>query len=255
MLNTISKLLRLVSKPLLSISLLLLCHSGIQAQEDTNKSWHQIEYIIFQHLKTDRHFLRYEDTPYPVKQTKQYNYLLDNPQPISPFQFTKLETSKMELADALSKLSNSRDIKLLDYGGWQQQLTSDETTPPLKIFKTINTKTSLFGEFQLKKSRYTHAEFSLYLADSLYFPFADTKDWFIKPQKSGALVDLLLPLPEDFNFTHSIGKQELYFNILHLQESRRIKQGEVHYLDHPVLGVIVTINEIQAPAHAFMSEQ
>jgi len=246
---------RLVSKSLSLVLLLFLWHSTSQAQESVSTSWYQIEYIIFQHLKTDAHILRYEDTPYPKQLDKQFSYLVDHPQPMSPFQFSRLEKAEMNLAEALDKLSSSRDIKLLDHGAWQQQLASDESIPPLKIAKPVDNKTTLFGELQIKKSRYTHAEFSLYLADSLFFPFADTKDWFLNPQKSGDLIDLLLPLTERFNFTQGIGKQELYFNILYLQESRRIKQGEVHYLDHPVLGVIVTINEIEAPAHAFISTQ
>ena len=255
MLNSIFIKPRLVSKSLSLVLLLLLWHSTSQAQESVNTSWYQIEYIIFQHLKTDAHILRYEDTPYPKQQDKQFSHLVDHPQPMSPFQFSKLDSAEMSLAEALDKLSRRRDIKLLDHGAWQQELASDESTPPLKIAKPISNKTRLFGELQIKKSRFTHAEFSLYMADSLLFPFADTKDWFFSPQKSGTLIDLLLPLPESFNFTQRIGEQELYFNILHLQESRRIKQDEVHYLDHPVLGVIVTINEIEAPAHAFISIQ
>lgn len=254
MLNTIFNTPGLVTK-LLLMTALLLGHTASQAEESASTSWHQIEYIIFQHLKTDAHILRYEDTPYPKQSIKQFSYLLDNPQPMSPFQYTKLKTESMELADALNRIRSRRDIKLLDHGAWQQQLDSNETIPPLKIFKAINDKTSLFGQLQLKKSRYTHAEFTLYLADSLYFPFADTKAWFLTPQKSGSLINLLLPLPDNFNFTNSIGKQQLYFNIHHLHESRRIKQGEIHYLDHPVLGVIITINDIEAPEYAFMATQ
>jgi hypothetical protein len=50
-----------------------------------------------------------------------------------------------------------------------------------------------------------------------------------------------------FPFTASIGISDFYQNIRFLEESRRIKEGEIHYIDHPVLGIIVTIKEVQSP--------
>lgn len=235
--------------------LLLIClfFSGLQttlAEDINSESWHQIEYIIFQHQKSDAHVLRYENTPYPKQKQQQFSYLVKSAQPLSPYQFTRLDSSSMQLADALKKLSRRRDIKILDHGAWQQELISDVRIAPMRISKQLENNTSLFGELQIRRSRFTHAEFSIFLAESLTFMYSDIKPWFLTPQLAGTIFDLLLPISADPAVVTLTGTQKVYFNILHLKESRRIKQGEVHYLDHPALGVMVTINPIDPPEHA-----
>lgn len=239
-------------RKLLLICIFISCQAQSNAEEMSPGSWHQIEYIIFQHLKTDAHILRYEDTPYPKQKPKQFSYLVKSAYPLSPFQFTRLDSNSMKLADALRKLKQRRDIKVLDHGAWQQELISDLRIAPVKIFNQMESNTELFGELQIKKSRFTHAEFSIFLTESRTFNYADIKTWFFTPQLSGAIFDLLSPLSDDESFIPHAGTQKVYFNSLHLKESRRIKQGEVHYIDHPALGVIVTINDIETPEHALI---
>jgi hypothetical protein len=218
-----------------------------QGEENKESSWHQIEYILFQHLRSDTHVLRYENTAYPQQSHHQFNYLVSHPYPASPFQYTRLKPEEMQLSEALKRLSSSRDTKVLDYGAWQQALITDGKTLPLKISQQISDNTVLFGELLVRKSRFTHAEFSVYLADPVQFSYADTKDWFLTPQRPGSLLDLILPLPAQSQLLPLQGSQTLYFKLFHLSESRRIKQGEIHYLDHPVIGAIVTINAIEPP--------
>jgi hypothetical protein len=232
--------------------LLILVAPASQSEESKDTSWHQIEYIIFQHLKSDAHILRYENTVYPKQIPRQFNHLVSHTTPPSPFQFVRLQTEEMQLSDALSRLSSSRDTKVLDYGAWQQSLIADAETYPIKISKDLSEQTSLFGELLIRKSRFTHAEFSVYLADKKQFNYSDIKNWFLTPQRPGAVLDLLLPLTEQHFFTQLNGTQTLYFNLLHLKESRRIKQGEIHYFDHPVIGAIVTINSIDPPLDAII---
>lgn len=241
----------------LSSTVLLLCLllSGYKtsfAEEINPGTWHQIEYIVFQQLKTDAHVLRYEDTPYPKRQEKQFSYLVNSAYPLSGYHYTRLPSAQMQLNDALKKLSRRRDIKVLDYGAWQQELISDVRIAPIKIFKQLDKQTSLFGELQIRKSRFTHAEFSLFVAESKLFKYSDTRTWFLNPQRPGSTLDLFFPLAQEPEVIPAEGVQRIYFNIQHLKESRRVKQGEVHYLDHPTLGVMVTINESAPPEHAMI---
>jgi hypothetical protein len=208
--------------------------------------WYQIEYIIFEHLQTDDHILRYEDIPYPKKTNKQFSYITTNTQPASKFQFTQLPEDKMDLSDAYQKLKRSRAVEILDMSAWQQPLP-ETTVPPISINTSVSKKRSLFGELQLKKSRYTHAEFKLFLTQQISLPYQDFKDWLLDKNTKWKLIDLLLPLNNHFPFTKAIGISQLYQNIRYLGESRRIKEGEVHYIDHPVISAIITIKEVPSP--------
>ena len=213
---------------------------------DSSAKWYQIEYIIFEHLHTDDHILRYEDIPYPKQANKQYSYISTNTQPASKFQFTQLPEEQMVLANAFQRLKRSRDVEILDMNAWQQALP-EGAVPPMKIKNTASKERTLFGELQLKKSRYTHAEFKLYLAQKISLPYQDAKDWFLDKNTSLKLIDLITPVSNPSSLAESIGTSELYQNIRYLDESRRIKEGEVHYIDHPVISAIITMKEIPSP--------
>lgn len=213
---------------------------------DSSTKWYQIEYIIFEHLHTDDHILRYEDIPYPKQADKQYSYITANTQPASKFQFTQLPQEQMDLANAFQRLKRSRDIEVLDMKAWQQALP-EGSVPPIKINNTASKKRTLFGELQLRKSRYTHAEFTLYLANTISLPYKDIKDWLLEQDTNWKLIDLITPIATPSSLTEAAGSSELYQNIHYLGESRRIKEGEIHYIDHPVISVIITMKEVLSP--------
>ncbi len=250
MLKTLSALQSLNTKSFYLLLLIVVNVGSAKAELSSESSWYQIEYIIFQHLKTDAHVLRYEDTPYPKNNTKDYSYLTNNPTPISTNQYTRLSLSSMKLADAVKHLKRRRDIKLLDYAAWVQPLIANTTPPPLKISYEISEKTSLFGELQIKRSRFTHAEFELFMADRVYFKHRNIKNWLLSAQPMFSVVNILSPIQQPLALNESNELAEVFFNIHYLRESRRIKQDEIHYLDHPVLGVIVTISPVEAPAYS-----
>lgn len=212
------------------------------------KQWYQIDYVIFEHLQTDKHILRYESIPYPTKKNRQYTYLTSNPNPMSPYQFTLLNKEIGVLTEAIKRLDKSRLVKVLDSGSWQQTLSEDLTSPPLRINKDISNKRSLFGEIQLTKSRFTHAALTLYLGEYYTVPYMNISEWFLAKDSSWGIIDLISPLT-DLEFNPPISTNIIYKNLVYLDESRRIKDGEIHYIDHPALSVIITIKETPIPTH------
>lgn len=231
---------------LLLLSASILTTTALADDTDPTAKWYQIEYVIFEHLQTDDHILRYEDIPYPKKAEKQYSYLISASQAATDNQYTQLAETQMDLAVALQQLKRSRAVRVLDSKAWQQAL-SDTQPPPIKIFTPTSQERTLFGELQLKKSRFTHAEFKLYLSQKIILPYRDITDWFLDKYTTWKLIDLVTPVEEPSALSDSIGVSELYQNIRYLDESRRIKEGEVHYIDHPIIGVIVTIKEVPSP--------
>ena len=252
--NSVLKLTTILTQAIaLSISFLsFIVFSGnalaTEVSNDADKQWYQIEYIIFEHLQTDKHMLRYEDTPYPVIKDKQYTYLTNNPAPSSPYQYTRLERGQGILDNALSRLKRSRSVSVLDQGAWQQHLTENTHIPPININKSVSNERQLFGELELKKSRYTHAAFKLFLTQSFIVPFQNITDWFLETHTQWHVLDLITPYIETPSHAAKlIGTTKIYTNTHFINESRRIKNGEIHYIDHPLLSAIVTIKEIPSP--------
>lgn len=230
--------------------LLSLCfHSftyGENSSPETPEQWYQIEYIIFEHLDTDDHILRYEDTPYPSRNNKQFTHIISGKQPASRFQYSQLYADKMVLSDALQKLNRSRSVHVMDMGAWQQPLSSEQASPPVKIDKLVTKDRVLFGELQIRKSRYTHAEFKVFLSKPITVPYKNITHWFLQKNTHLQALDLVRPL-DTTSYSNLTGESVVYQDIRYLGESRRIKESEIHYIDHPVIGAIVTIKEVPSP--------
>lgn len=216
-------------------------------EQNPNNKWYQIEYIIFEHLQTDDHILRFEDTPYPIKKDKSYTIISKNPNPLSTFEYTQLNENEMDLADALKKLKWSKAVGVLDAKAWQQPLVEEKTAYPVKIDKELSKGRTLFGEIQLRKSRYTHAEVELYLAEKVKYPFEDLKTWLLTQHSTWSVFDIVSPVTKPNAILTEIGTSDLYKNIRYVKESRRIKDGEIHYIDHPTIGIIISIKEVSHP--------
>ena len=224
--------------------------------EEPDENWYQIEYIIFEHLNTDLYDLRYEDTPTSLPKRAQYLYLLKQGEPISPFQVVELDEDSTTLKEALNKLKKSPDVKVHDHGAWQQTLQRGQYVPPLKIEQDTNILNAqkLLGELQIKRERYVHIKANLYLQNSLTLPYHDLKTWLFQEDSQRWPLDWLLqPLAFQHPSLDKVGTSNISQNSINLEQTRRIKNAEIHYIDHPVIGLIVTIKEVDSP-YDFESE-
>ncbi|SET46145.1 CsiV family protein [Thalassotalea agarivorans] len=82
--------------------------------------------------------------------------------------------------------------------------------------------------------------FRVHLDHYLYI----TADFNVLSQSYGALVDKTLE-PE----------QEIAFKSLRMQQNRRVRSGEIHYFDHPYMGMIVQIRKFEPPVEASDEEE
>ena len=217
---------------------------------ESDESWYQIEYIIFEQVNADLYDLRYEDTPTTLPKRAQYLHLLDQGEALSPFHIIELDEDETVLKDALNKLKKSPDVKIHDHGAWQQAIQRGQYIPPLKIEQDtdILNAQKLLGELQIKRERYLHVKANLYLENALTLPYPDLITWLFQEESQRWPLDWLLqPLAFQHPSLEKVGASEIYQNRIHLAQTRRIKNGEIHYIDHPVIGLIVTIKEIDSP--------
>lgn len=223
---------------------------ALSQAKESDENWYQIEYIIFEHINADPYDLRYEDTPTSLPKRSHYLHLLKQGEALSPFHVIELDENNTVLNDALNKLKNSPDIKVHDHGAWQQALQRGQYIPPLKIEQDtdILNAQKLLGELQIKRERYLHVAANLYLENTITLPYADLKTWLFEEDTQRWPLDWLLqPLAYQHPSLEAIGESEISQNRIHLEQTRRIKNGEIHYIDHPVIGLIVTIKKVDSP--------
>jgi hypothetical protein len=238
----------------LPLVLSLFIYSTLSYAEDNPENWYQIEYILFENLNSDRHVLRFEDVKYTPPVRKQYYHLTNNKNAASPFQLKEIDKTNSDLNITLSRISKSREYNILSKGSWQQGIQKGQTLPPLKITGgqsySNGKRFQLEGELQIRRGRYMHAAINVFLADFTTQPYSDLKSWFIESDATKWPINWLLqPLSiEDQDpFLNRVGESLMAKNVIHFEQSRRIKDTEIHYIDHPALGLVVTIKEIEPP--------
>lgn len=168
--------------------------------------------------------------------------------------FQELPAENYQLTAEVEKIANSNSRRVLFHRAWRQpgldhkiaipvyfkQATSsialDNDRPPLTETAAENTAplepaanvATLEGLFRVSLSRYLHLEAELIYRDKTY-PLVstentDTSESFFYEE----------PAPE----TNTENKP----GVIYLKQTRnRMKSNELHYIDHPVLGILVKI--------------
>jgi len=242
----------------LALFALLLLSGPFALAEDTAKTeaeriaedWYQIEFALFEHQNADKHTLRYQDLKYVLDNRKHYYFLVDQGNALSPYQLEQIDAELADLNEAVRRLKASREVKLHVNGGWRQAIQRDVDQPPLKIKagKHFGDRFQLEGELTVRRSRYMHVDINVFLTDFKALPYSDIKHWLFENDTDRWPLDwLLMPLAYQHTVLHRVGQSYIPENTVHLKQTRRIKDGEIHYMDHPVLGLIATVKKVEAP--------
>ncbi len=195
-----------------------------------------------------------------------------------------LGDEELTLTEAVEKLRSSADIEILLHSGWTQSVPPRDAGKPIHVEagetyienRTGEQRFSLTGEITVTLGRYLHVQPTLfYTAPSFQ---ADTdgalpqSDLIDPPTRWGPAVrDLSSSSDEpgrsaldrlrDRETVERFGDQntqnrnlqggEIDFEqelppYIRLDQSRRMRSGELHYIDHPELGVLVRITPVVA---------
>lgn len=197
------------------------------------QTWIQVEYVLFENLQSDRSPLRYET--------------IDGPRPAETVlnkQTWPTGDNKLALAAAITEIQASRrQYKVWSKGAWLQPIREDQTDTPLNI-QVVDSKDpsrKLQGTLNIRKGRFYHAEIDVYLTDATsVWPdeiATSTETSLLEPPLSAAPISEQLAVPAALTPS----------NIIHFKDTRRVRNGEIHYVDHPALGLIVTVRSAAEP--------
>lgn len=260
--------------------LMLLVAQVSYAQEEAlteiaPKDEYQIEFILFKQSAPDFSVLEFERFEGAADKSAQQQFLYTyGHEALGPHQAVISSDAELSLAGSTSKL-RAKAYSILSAGAWQQVVDKDTRTealnlnpePPLesnfwlsataqdqgfyprlpntgpRIMIAEAVKESFSGWLSIKRSRYIHAE--LELDYHIMYRFQDV-NWFTylasSGQKHRSLTALLSPMPSE-SFLHP--STWIPVHSFKFKDSRRIKDKQIHYLDHPYLGLIVTVQKIK----------
>ena len=227
--------IRLLNQTMLVIILtatLWAAHSPpLNAQSTTsnnNEGRYQVEMIIFNRT-TNNEYADEELWRRDIALSYPQNY-----QQLTNFQI--VPKSARKLNNISNKLQNNRGYRVLFHEAWQQQITEKNT--PAVIIRggdKITGHRELEGSIQLRVSRYLHIKTDLW-----FTTFSVSTDSGIAPEKNAW--PTLPILPED---NRQFSSMPAIDNIATFSEKRRMRSEELHYIDHPILGLLIMITPIE----------
>ena len=130
----------------------------------------------------------------------------------------ELPRNDLRLSRDAALLARSGRYQVLYHRGWLQSIGSAQRTTPVRI-KASSGNYELDGSISLSRQRFLHVRPNLQLSQ------------FGQPGPASATAESAAPV--DYRPT-----------AWQLQDSRRMRSNEIHYIDHPKLGILMIIRPV-----------
>ena len=265
-----------------SALLLALCASGADAASYAGTQF-EIELVVF---SRDNGMSQSRET-WPAAPQLQYGkHWVDFETPsATDAALPVLQPAENQLSNKVAALQRSRGYQVLFHKTWRQVLVQEHRAPEVLISggPEFGDHHALEGSVTLSVSRYLHINTNLWLSDfddtgSLSADSATADSGILIPpqpvakrrSQSGEPMDLSANNGFGFNtagsassgsYSTSANSAEFFpgdagiapartfaKHVVVLNEERRLKSGELHYIDHPKLGVLIEIRKVATSA-------
>ncbi|MCZ6852913.1 MAG: CsiV family protein [Gammaproteobacteria bacterium] len=150
-----------------------------------------------------------------------------------------LPTSELLMQTEANRIERQDDLHILMHGRWIQPVPERTQPEPLLVQQgaLIGNTRQLEGTMAVTLGRYLHFQATL---------------WYREPALGQQPVDI--PLGEVFlggsssaRFDQAVTLPDPGAGYMMISQSRRLRSTEVHYLDHPKIGIIVRIDPVTIP--------
>lgn len=175
-------------------------------------------------------------------------------EPALPEPFQMLPNDELNLTAQEIKLSSSEHHYPLLHVAWRQPVLSQEEAKAVHIYSNMEQAQTDDMQSSLEALAIPpHNEFFTYQASPDEESPMNVIDGTIKITRGRYLhleADILYRVqPEDNNQFNIFGfkKHDEELTVFRMQESRRLRSGELHYFDHPLFGMLVMITPYQLP--------
>jgi hypothetical protein len=194
--------------------------------------------------------------------------------PLVPTPFIALPGSSREFRGKAAYMQRTGNYRTLFHETWAQPVRGEQQALPLIIDRSGDSESwpQLQGSVKLHLSRYLHIQTRLWLnTQGDYLP----GEWRMPPPPFGpASVIIEAPEPEPEEEAYYVNpepavplepatEQELaepegpvypWRHAVLVAQTRKMRSNEVHYIDHPLLGVVVKLTPLDAEQLQIMAE-
>lgn len=213
--------------------------------------WYQVEVYIFRQFsgKTNEFWPPKE----PVNFAADFGLMTVDPVPMEAgdVAFQQVTMKDIESYDVGQLLVESQSYEMLYKAAWRQPFVGRNDAPTVFISggnQQTSNRRELEGTLRLHKGRYLHVDAHLVLGKyEEHF-----KEIIANPtpaaQNSALNANNTLSAQGggfDNSDTLIAAPEVIALEMFELKESRRMRSGELHYLDHPKFGMLIQINRIK----------
>lgn len=214
-----------------------------QAESQHQDPWYQVSLVIFKHKNSP---LGNEKWAPPETLALSFPSgiveleTVESPNNMERIAFQASEPLDEEFKQALASIKLSSNYEVLTTKTWQQPALDKDVTIPVLIQagNEYDGYHELEGSVTLAVSRYLHLKADLWLADYIQQVEMITPWWQSDtPETSTSFQEI------DFStqdYAETVTRYESVRTVV-LHESRRMRSGELHYLDNPFFGVMVKV--------------
>lgn len=258
-------------------SMLVAQLSHAQARPASHEGWYQVELIVFARKNdtSQEHWpsnikLRYPSDWVELKDiTAAENASVD----LTKEAFYRLPESERQLNSQAQKLERNSRFQVLFHNAWRQVITNEKAAKSILIQggQTFGQHQELEGSIRLSVATYLKLQTNLWYSQfDLNVGQEQTRQWPELPKQPNVLAtpiaglsldssleleqalavenqqwDNTLPTPDNSSDAAN-GDNYLTRQIILLQQSRDMRSSEIHYIDHPVVGIIVQVTPYPA---------
>ncbi|HWV14213.1 MAG TPA: CsiV family protein [Cellvibrio sp.] len=216
--------------------LLSLCVTQVaRAQEsqipaENHERWYQVEMIVFARSENPA---QQESWPHNIQLSYPADVTALKPAETGDNSgFSLLKTSERQLNPQVSSIAKSGSYSLLFHQAWRQLISAQTSSILINGGKIFNNHYELEGSIDLSVAQYLKLQTNLWLTQ--FTPVNSVNDL-------GANWPELPPLPHTDITPADQAPDYLVKRIVKLKQERSIRSQEIHYIDHPLLGIIIKI--------------
>lgn len=159
----------------------------------------------------------------------------------APIPFRPFDSTDEEFNTAWERLNRSRSYDIIYRKSWRQPTAAQADALPVLIQggKRFGEYYELEGTIALHVSRYLHLSSDLRLHKYVEQLVPSNKWWNEEENQPSA--ETYMPVNETATPNY------VSIRTVQLKESRRMRSGELHYLDHPIIGMMVKVMPYEKP--------
>lgn len=164
---------------------------------------------------------------------------------LSPKPLPIYQPRDIRLVRTAAALERSDDYRLLFHAAWQMPVVGEDRTLPLLLEAGdyYGDQPELMGQLRLSVARYLHLETDLYLHQFIPLDQDDPSSPLSQLRQSsfGLQEGASQDKGQDGELIRLVEQQYQIEQSAQMQQRRRMRSGELHFIDSPYLGLLVRI--------------